>query len=460
MSKIASKFYNLKPKNIFAVTGTNGKTSVADLFYQILRLNNIPAASIGTLGIKYNNKIIKTKLTSPDTISIHKYLFFLKKKKIDNVIIEASSHGLKQQRLHHINFKAGVFTNFSQDHLDYHNNMRSYLNAKLILFKEILQKESKAISDKEIIPFKSLKKITKKRKIKLIEIKNKFNKIKDEFKYSESDFKIKNLAMAVEVVKMCGLKESLIYNSIKKLKDVSGRLELVRSFANNIKVFVDYAHTPDALLKTLSSLKNKYGDNISVVFGCGGDRDKNKRPFMAKIANENCKKVYITDDNPRNEDPKIIRKVLLKKIKKNKSFDIGDRALAIKKAIQNADPNEIILVAGKGHEDQQIYKKRINFISDKKIIKNLKIRKQLLNKKKQYYLQNKLILNKILGSAYMIDFNGISIDTRSIKKKNLFLALKGNNDGNKFISHAFTNGASVATSSINKKYKKTIKIKN
>ena len=119
--------------------------------------------------------------------------------------------------------------------------------------------------------------------------------------------------MAVEVVKMCGLKESLIYNSIKKLKDVSGRLELVRSFANNIKVFVDYAHTPDALLKTLSSLKNKYGDNISVVFGCGGDRDKNKRPFMAKIANENCKKVYITDDNPRNEDPKIIRKVLLKK---------------------------------------------------------------------------------------------------------------------------------------------------
>ena len=181
--------------------------------------------------------------------------------------------------------------------------------------------------------------------------------------------------MAVEVVKMCGLKESLIYNSIKKLKDVSGRLELVRSFANNIKVFVDYAHTPDALLKTLSSLKNKYGDNISVVFGCGGDRDKNKRPFMAKIANENCKKVYITDDNPRNEDPKIIRKVLLKKIKKNKSFDIGDRALAIKKAIQNADPNEVILVAGKGHEDQQIYKKRINFISDKKIIKNLKIRK-------------------------------------------------------------------------------------
>jgi len=463
LSKIASKFYNLKPKNIFAVTGTNGKTSVADLFYQILRLNNIPAASIGTLGIKYNNKIIKTKLTSPDTISIHKYLFFLKKKKIDNVIIEASSHGLKQQRLHHINFKAGVFTNFSQDHLDYHNNMRSYLNAKLILFKEILQKDSKAISDKEIIPFKSLKKITKKRKIKLIEIKNKFNKIKDEFKYSESDFKIKNLAMAVEVVKMCGLKESLIYNSIKKLKDVSGRLELVRSFANNIKVFVDYAHTPDALLKTLSSLKNKYGDNISVVFGCGGDRDKNKRPFMAKIANENCKKVYITDDNPRNEDPKIIRKVLLKKIKKNKSFDIGDRALAIKKAIQNADPNEIILVAGKGHEDQQIYKKRINFISDKKIIKNIKIRKQLLSKKKQYYLQNKLILNKILGSAYMIDFNGISIDTRSIKKKNLFLALKGNNnDGNKFISHAFTNGAScVATSSINKKYKKkTIKIKN
>jgi len=142
VSELSSKFYKLKPKNIIAVTGTNGKTSVADLFYQILSLNNIPAASIGTLGVKYKNKILKTGLTSPDTISIHKYLEILKKKKIDNVIIEASSHGLHQCRLHHINFKAAIFTNFSQDHLDYHRTMKSYLNAKFVLFKKILKKNS------------------------------------------------------------------------------------------------------------------------------------------------------------------------------------------------------------------------------------------------------------------------------------------------------------------------------
>ena len=154
LAEIASKFYNKKPKNIIAVTGTNGKTSVADLFFQICKINNIPAASIGTLGVKYNNKTIKTNLTSPNTILIHKYLNFLKKKKIENVILEASSHGLDQYRLHHINFKSAIFTNLSQDHLDYHKNMKSYLNSKLILFKEILKKNSLIISDKDIQPIK------------------------------------------------------------------------------------------------------------------------------------------------------------------------------------------------------------------------------------------------------------------------------------------------------------------
>ncbi len=163
LSEIASRFYKLKPKNIIAVTGTNGKTSVADIFYQILRINKLPAATIGTLGIKYNDKTIKTNLTSPDTISLHRYLNFLKKKKIENVIIESSSHGLDQKRLHHLNFKGAIFTNFSQDHLDYHKNMKSYLNAKLILFREILKKKSTIIADREIKQFSLIKKITKKK---------------------------------------------------------------------------------------------------------------------------------------------------------------------------------------------------------------------------------------------------------------------------------------------------------
>ena len=142
LSEIASKFYKKKPKNIIAVTGTNGKTSVSDLFYQILKKNNYPVASIGTLGIKFKNKVFKSNLTSPDTILLHKTLEKIKKEKIDNVILEASSHGLHQKRIEHLNLKAGIFTNFSQDHLDYHKTMQSYLNSKLHLFKNILGKES------------------------------------------------------------------------------------------------------------------------------------------------------------------------------------------------------------------------------------------------------------------------------------------------------------------------------
>ena len=158
LSEITSKFYRLKPKNIIAVTGTNGKTSVADLFYQILNINKVPVASIGTLGIKYKGKKIKSNLTTPDTISIHKNLEKLKKNKIDNVIIEASSHGLVQKRLDHLNFKAAIFTNFSQDHLDYHNTMKSYLNAKLLLFNKIISKNKKVISDNSLKEYPILKK--------------------------------------------------------------------------------------------------------------------------------------------------------------------------------------------------------------------------------------------------------------------------------------------------------------
>ena len=162
LSEITSSFYKLKPNNIIAVTGTNGKTSVADLFYQILNLNNIPVASIGTLGIKLKGKIIKSDLTSPDIISLHKNLEKIKKK-INNVIIEASSHGLHQKRINNLNIKAGIFTNFSQDHLDYHKSMFSYLKAKLFLFNSILSKNKTVITDKSLKEYSLLKNICKKR---------------------------------------------------------------------------------------------------------------------------------------------------------------------------------------------------------------------------------------------------------------------------------------------------------
>ncbi|MDC0409485.1 UDP-N-acetylmuramoyl-L-alanyl-D-glutamate--2,6-diaminopimelate ligase [Pelagibacteraceae bacterium] len=462
LSEVASKFYSLKPKNIFAITGTNGKTSVADIFYQILEINKIPVATIGTLGIKYKGKIIKTNLTSPDTISLHKNLHYLKKKKIDNVAIEASSHGLHQKRMHHIKFKAGIFTNFSQDHLDYHKTMQSYLNAKLILFKEILSKKTTIISDSEIHPFSKLNLIGNKKNLKVVDISKKLEKISNITKCSSSNYKIKNLAMAFQAAKLSGLKEKFIFKSLNKIKDVNGRLELVKTFKNNIKVFIDYAHTPDALFQTLKSLKQNYGDKISLVFGCGGERDKKKRPLMAKIANINCQKIYITDDNPRNEKPEKIRAELLKHILKNKTFNIGKRELAIKKAIQNAQQDEIILVAGKGHEEKQIYKNKILNISDKKIIKKINLKDKIISKKHQCYLQNNLILNKITKQSKFFKFNGLSIDTRTIKKENLFLAIKGKyNDGNKFTNEALKKGAGCVVSDYGiKNKKKIIKVKN
>ena len=461
LSETAAKFYRLKPKNIIAVTGTNGKTSVADMFYQLFRLNNLKVASIGTLGIKYNNKVLKTNLTSPDIISLHKNLNFLKKKGIDNVIIEASSHGLFQQRLHHINFKSGVFTNLSQDHLDYHKNMQSYLNAKLILFREILKKNSSIISDKNIMQFKILKKISKKKKLKIIDINNEILKIKNQLP-DLPDFKVKNLAMSIMASKVCGLKENLIYKKIKKIKEVNGRLELVRKFPNHIKVFVDYAHTPDALLKTLIFLRNEYKKNISIVFGCGGDRDKKKRSLMARIANNYCNKIYVTDDNPRYENPKKIRKEILKNISSKKSFDIANRSAAIKRSIKESNPEEIILVAGKGHEEVQIYKDKTYKASDKKIIKGIIIKKKKLSRKELNYLENKSIMKKIIGNKEFTNFNGLSTDTRSLNRGNLFLALKGkNNNGNNFIKDAFRKGASCVISDTSKKYgKKIFKVKS
>ncbi|MDA9180896.1 UDP-N-acetylmuramoyl-L-alanyl-D-glutamate--2,6-diaminopimelate ligase [Pelagibacteraceae bacterium] len=463
VSELSSKFYKLKPKNIIAVTGTNGKTSVADLFYQILSLNNIPAASIGTLGVKYKNKVLKTGLTSPDTISIHKYLEILKKKKIDNVIIEASSHGLDQCRLNHINFKAGIFTNFSQDHLDYHKNMKSYLNAKFVLFKKILKKNSTIISDKNIKEFSALKKIAKKRELKVSEISKIIKIIKKFLLNNESKYKLNNLAMAIAATKFCNLKDKKIIQSLKGIKDVDGRLELVREFKNNIKVFIDYAHTPDALSTVLESLNHNYGKNVSLVFGCGGDRDNTKRSLMAKVANRFSKKIYVTDDNPRNEDPKKIRNEIIKNINSNKCFNIGKREEAIKKAIINSEPDTVVLIAGKGHEDKQIYKNNIINISDKQIVKNLNLKIKTLSKKKKNYLENKSIFKKIKKNINIGNFDGLALDSRIIKRGNLFLTIKGKkNDGGKFALNALKNGAKyIVSSKIIKKYKKkTISVKN
>ena len=463
LSEFCSKFYRFKPKNIIAITGTNGKTSVADLFYQILSLNKIPVASIGTLGVKYKNKILKSNLTSPDTILLHQLLEKIKKKRIDNVIIEASSHGLHQNRIEHLNLNAGIFTNFSQDHLDYHKNMRKYLNAKLHLFKNILPRNKFLISDSAIKEFSILRKISKKRGLNLIDSNQIRINLERKINLNLNKLQYKNLSMAIAAAKVSKLKSKKIYQSLYKIKDVNGRLELVKTFQNNVRVFVDFAHTPDALLKTLDSMSLSNDRNISLVFGCGGDRDKKKRALMGKIASSKCKRIYVTDDNPRNEKPEKIRKEIINNIDNKNCFNIGNRVEAIRTAILNADSNEIILVAGKGHESEQIYNKRIINISDKEIINKLKVQQKKHSHQNLTFIQNKKILSAITKFKKASNFHGLAIDSRVIKKNNLFLTLKGkNNDGIKFVPEAIKKGAKYIISSKKiKKFKsRTIRVSN
>ena len=461
VSEITSSFYKLKPNNIIAVTGTNGKTSVADLFYQILNLNNIPVASIGTLGVKFKRKIIKSDLTTPDIISLHKNLEKIKKNRINNVIIEASSHGLHQKRINNLNIKAGIFTNFSQDHLDYHKSMFSYLKAKLLLFNSILSKNKTVITDKSLKEYSLLKNICKKKKLRLIDISSTQEKIKKYRNLKLNEFQIKNLSMAILAAKLCKLKERKIFRTLNKIKNVNGRLELVKILPGKRKIYVDFAHTPDALEKSLKALLKDNGKNISLVFGCGGDRDYEKRPLMGQIAQKYCKNFFVTDDNPRSENPNKIRKEIIGKIKSNNCFNVGNRAKAIKEAILKSDPNDIILVAGKGHEEEQIYKNKTIFISDKKIIKKIKLKKFFYNDPN--LVQNKKILAEIKKNIKIKKFNGLSIDSRLVKKNDLFITIKGKkNDGNKYVPHALKKGAKLIISSKkNKKYnKKIIKVDN
>ena len=462
LGKICSKFYKLKPKNIIAVTGTNGKSSVADFFHQILTLNGLSVATIGTLGIKTKN-FKKNSLTSPDIISLHNQLNYLKEKKIDNVLIEASSHGLYQGRLDGVNFKAGIFTNFSQDHIDYHKSMKNYLNAKLILFRKLLKKDNFIITDKAIPELKKIDKIVKSKKLKKIYI----DYSKKDYDLSEfkpiGNFQKKNLIMAIKACEIIGLNKKKISKCISKLKSVKGRLELAKEFPDQTKVFIDFAHTPDAIYSAISSLKTHYKKDVTIVFGCGGERDKSKRKKIGKIVNSLCNKVFITDDNPRKENPKLIRKALIKHIKKEKVIEIGNRTSAVHLAIKESNPKEIILIAGKGHEDTQDYGKKKYKISDINIIKNFKIKKNK-TKKEISFQQNNLLINKIINRKLNKGFYGVSIDSKSVKKGNLFLAIKGKRkDGHNYLNEAILKGAShcVISKNFNKiKKNKVIKVSN
>ena len=486
IAEIANKVYKKKPRNLIAVTGTNGKSSIANFYLQILKFNKKKVASIGTLGIQTNSNKKNLENTTIDPIELCKHLLKLKDQNIDDVILEASSHGLKQHRLDGLNFKIGIFTNLSRDHLDYHKSFKDYLNSKLHLFKKLLQKNSNVITDLDIPEYKKIKSIVRRKKLKLNTISAKsadLNLISHKYEGEKQSLKInyknklytlelnligkvqlKNLLMSMIAANMSNIEFRKVVNVVKKIKSVPGRFEKIGTIKNNSLVILDYAHTPDALKICLQNIKDQFQNRkISLVFGCGGERDKNKRPMMGKIANNYCDKIYLTDDNPRNEDPEKIRASIKRKIIRSKLYEISNREIAIKRGIQNLRTGEILVVAGKGHEKVQDYGKYKNFFSDKDcILKYIKIKNKQLNKDLKFNIINDIRKNKKISFKGKI--RNASINSKEIKKNDIFFAIKGKNkDGNKFINEAFKKGASLAVVNKidkSKKRNKQIKVEN
>ena len=475
LAEISFKIYNKIPNNIIAVTGTNGKSSIADFYYQILDLNNKKVASIGTLGIKSKKYKKNLSNTTIDPIQLSKILNKLKKQNINNVIMEASSHGLSQNRLDGLLFNTGIFTNLSQDHLDYHKNTKNYLKAKLYLFEKLIKTKGAIITDEKIPEFKKIKNIAINKNLNLFTLLDKKNNFQFlshqyehesqllEIKYKNSIHKIKlnligkvqfkNVLMAVIASIKSGINIEDILNIIPKIKSVEGRFERVGRIKNNSKVILDYAHTPDALKTCLKNIKEQFpGKKITLVFGCGGNRDQNKRAKMGKIADFFSDKIYLTDDNPRLEQPSKIRKEIKKGIKKQKILEFSNRAKAITEAIKDLNTGEILLVAGKGHEKtQEIGVKKI-FFSDKKIILDaIKIKNLNLSKNLKVNILNELSAEKKISNQIFLE--KARINSKEIKKNDIFFAIKGKkNDGNKYIIEAFKKKASIAA--VNKIEKK------
>ncbi|MBV9346634.1 MAG: UDP-N-acetylmuramoyl-L-alanyl-D-glutamate--2,6-diaminopimelate ligase [Pseudolabrys sp.] len=369
----AAKIYPHQPGTIAAITGTSGKTSVASFLRQIWQALGHNAASIGTIGVVTPKAEEYGSLTTPDPVELHKTLDGLAGEGISHLALEASSHGLDQHRLDGVHVAAGGFTNLSRDHLDYHPTIEAYLAAKLRLFETLVAPGGTAVIDIDGEYASRVLDAAKKRGLKIVTVGKRGSDIKlmsdtiDGFAqmltvtHAGKTYKVKlplvgafqaqNALVAAGLAIATGGEPAKVFASLATLKGAKGRLELVGS-KNGAPIFVDYAHKPDALAKALEALRPYARGNLVVVFGCGGDRDKGKRPLMGEIAVKHADRVIVTDDNPRSEEPASIRAAILAAAPG--ATEIGDRAGAIHAGIEALKAGDALLVAGKGHETGQI----------------------------------------------------------------------------------------------------------
>ena len=379
--ELIASFYEKQPKEIIGVTGTNGKTSTVEFCRQLWAQAGWKAASMGTLGTKIGNtfnksllKSSKHNLTTFDPTELYKELYSLKNEEISHLALEASSHGLDQYRLDSVKFSGAIFTNLSHDHLDYHKNIENYFLSKKRLFTEILKNNSAVSINIDDVYGKRLFNETKDNRhivitfgqnldadIRICSIKQNNQTIDLILEYKNEiynstigmigKFQAYNVVAAASICIALGADPNLIFKSISYLKPARGRMEIISATHNNSMIIIDYAHTPEALSYVLNSIKEIAKAKIITLFGCGGDRDKEKRKIMGELANKFSDLVIITDDNPRSEKPSSIRNDILQGCPSAK--EVPDRNKAINFAISKLQTNDFLLIAGKGHETSQ-----------------------------------------------------------------------------------------------------------
>lgn len=395
-------FYNPLPLNIYAITGTNGKTSTAEFTRQILQFLEKKSASIGTLGVMCDDEVKpylqNSSLTTPDIVSLYKNLRILKQSGVDDVAIEVSSIGLEQGRIAGLKIGVGAFTNFTQDHLDYHKSMEEYFRSKMILFNSclvnnVLKVGGTAVLNSDIPEFEKIKKICIKNKHTIIEYGFKArdlkllsvvdHKVKFEYKQKKYEFELSASGQFQAFNALCALGNVLAKNNLSEeqiadllekfylLQPAPGRMQRVGVLENKAQIFVDFAHSPDALENVLKLARSITKKRVFVLFGCGGDRDVSKREIMGKIACTLADAVIVTDDNPRTENPQAIRSKILSNCDMSKTVEIDDRKAAIEKAIAMLKAEDVLILAGKGHEKYQIIGDKKFEFDEESIVKNV-----------------------------------------------------------------------------------------
>lgn len=370
LAHMASAFYGAQPTTIAAVTGTNGKTSVAHFTRQFWSMAGNDAVSIGTLGLQMPDGTMKPSLTTPDPVTLHADLAELSREGVTHAVLEASSHGLDQRRMDGVRLKAAAFTNLTRDHLDYHGSVEEYFAAKARLFGDLLPDDGTAVLNADAPEFDALTKLHAgptltygHRGADLIlrdaVPTHSGTRIDAAILGQDLDlelplagaFQIYNVLCAAGLAIGAGTSEDAVIDCLGKLEGVPGRMQLAGTVSGG-SVYIDYAHTPDALENVLAALRPHTKGQLISVIGCGGDRDRGKRPMMGEISGRLADITIVTDDNPRSEDAASIRAEILAAVPD--AVEIGDRAEAIEKAVADIGDGDIAVIAGKGHETGQI----------------------------------------------------------------------------------------------------------